>query len=108
MEGAPGKEYEGMNKISIPVISALKATKLLMHGCQGFLATIIDKKGVETKIENIAVIREYPDVFSEDLPSLPPDRKVEFSIDLLLGISPISKAPYRMSPAEMKELKNQL
>ena len=90
------------NKINIPVISAFKVTKLLRHGCQGFLVTIIDKEDDERKIENIAVIREYPDIFSEDLPSLPPDRKVEFSIDLLLGISPISKAPYRMSPAEMK------
>ena len=91
LEGAPEKVYEGTkNKISIPVISALKATKLLRHGCQGFLATIIDKEGMETKIENIAVIREYPDVFLEDLPGLPPDREVEFSIDLLPGISPIS------------------
>jgi len=110
LEGAPEKVYEGTkNKISMLVISsALRATKLLRHGCQGFLATIIDKEGMETKIDNIAVIREYPDVFPKDLPGLPPDKEVEFSIDLLPGISLISKAPYRMSPAEMKELKNQL
>ena len=86
MEGAPEKVYEGMNnKISILVISALKATKLLRHGCQRFLAIIIDKEDDETKIENIAVIREYPDVFPEDLPSVPPDRKVEFSIIFYQG-----------------------
>jgi len=96
------------NKTSIPIISALKATKLLGHGCQGFLTTIVNKDGMETKIENIAVIREYPDVFPEELPGLPPYREVEFSIDLLPGTSSISKAPYRMAPAEMKELKDQL
>jgi len=98
--------FEGTkNKVSIPVISALKATKLLRHGCQGFLATLIDK---EIRIEDIEVVREYPDVFPEDLPGLPPDREVEFSIDLLPETGPISKAPYRMAPAEMKELKEQL
>jgi len=80
----------------------------LRHGCQGFLETIIDKEDNETKIENILIIREYPDVFPEDLPGLPPDREVEFSIDLLPGTSPLSKAPYRMAPAEMKKLKDQL
>ena len=51
---------------------------------------------------------EFPEVFPEDLPGLPPDREIEFSIDLLLGSGPISKAPYRMAPAELKELKEQL
>ena len=74
----------------------------MRHGCEGFLVTIIDKEDDERKIENIAVIREYPDVFPKDLPGLPPYRKVEFSIDLLPGTSPISKAPYRMAPVEMK------
>ena len=109
MPGAPEYMFEGTkNKVSIPVISALKATKLLRHGCQGFLTTLIDKEKEEVRIEDIAVVREYPDVFPEDLPGLPPDREVEFSIDLLPGIGPISKAPYRMAPAEMKELKEQL
>ena len=53
-------------------------------------------------------MKEYPDVFPENLPGLPPDRVVDFSINLLPGTSPISKAPYRMAPAEMKELKDQL
>ena len=53
-------------------------------------------------------MREFPDVFPEDLSGLPLDREIEFSIDLLLGFSPISKAPYRMASAELRELKAQL
>ena len=53
-------------------------------------------------------MREFPDVFPEDLSGLPLDREIEFSIDLLLGFSPISKAPNRMAPAELRELKAQL
>ena len=72
MAGAPEYMFEGTkNKVSIPVISALKATKLLRHGCRGFLATLIDKEKKEVRIEDIAVVREHPDVFPEDLPGLP-------------------------------------
>jgi hypothetical protein len=58
--------------------------------------------------KNIGVVREFPDVFSEELPEMPPDREVEFVIDLLPGTAPISKRPYRMSVEELKELKKQL
>ena len=51
---------------------------------------------------------EFPDVFPEDLPGLPPDRETEFSIDILSDTAPISKAPYRMAPVELRELKEQL
>ena len=54
------------------------------------------------------VIREYLTVFLDDLPGLPPDRQIEFSIELVPGTAPISKAPYRLAPAELKELKIQL
>jgi hypothetical protein len=54
------------------------------------------------------VVREFPDVFLEELPGMPPDREVEFIIDLLLGTTPISKRPYRMSVEELKELKKQI
>jgi hypothetical protein len=55
--------------------------------------------------DNIRVVRDFPDVFPAELPGMPPDREVEFVIDLLLGIAPISKRPYRMSVEELKELK---
>ena len=54
------------------------------------------------------MVTKFPDVFSEDLLGLPPDREVEFTIDLVPSIGPISKAPYRMAPTELKELKEQL
>ncbi|RVW46074.1 Transposon Ty3-G Gag-Pol polyprotein [Vitis vinifera] len=59
-------------------------------------------------LEDIPIVREYPDVFPEDLPGLPPEREVEFTIDLVPGTGPMSKAPYRMAPVELKELKVQL
>jgi hypothetical protein len=54
------------------------------------------------------VVRDLPDVFPEELPGVPPDREVEFVIDLLPGTAPISKWPYKMSVEELKELKKQL
>jgi hypothetical protein len=54
------------------------------------------------------VVRDFPDVFPKELPRMPPDRKVEFVIDLLPGTAPISKRPYMMLVEELKELKKQL
>jgi len=56
----------------------------------------------------IAVVHEFEDVYPHEVPGLPPSREVEFSIDLVLGISPISMAPYRMAPAKLEELKKQI
>ena len=53
-------------------------------------------------------MNEFEDVFSEELPGLPPDREIEFEIELLPGTVPISQAPYRIAPTELKELKVQL
>jgi len=60
------------------------------------------------KLEDIPVVCEYADVFPDDLPGLPPDRDIEFVIELQLGTAPISKRPYRMPPKELAELKIQL
>ena len=54
------------------------------------------------------MVKEFPDVFPEDLPGLPPQRQVEFRIDLVPGAAPVAKAPYRLAPAEMQELSTQL
>jgi len=89
----------------ILIISAVKATKLMRQGCQGFLASVLDPNGTDIKIETILVINEFPNVFLKNLSGLSPDRNVEFAIDVIPGIVPISKAPYCMVPAEMKELK---
>jgi hypothetical protein len=59
-------------------------------------------------IEDIRVVCEYPDIFPDDLPGMPPERDIEFIIDLLPGTAPIAKRPYRMSVSELEELKKQL
>ena len=58
--------------------------------------------------ENIPVIREFPDVFPKYLLGVPPEREVDLSIEVVQGTTPISRAPYRMAPSELKELKTQL
>ena len=63
-------------------------------------------KGVS--LEDVPVVKDYPDVFPEELPGMPPDRDVEFLIDLLPGTGPIAKRPYKMDVDELKELKKQL
>ena len=60
------------------------------------------------KLEDILVVCEYPGVFPDDLPGMPPDRDVEFAIELQPGTAPISRRPYRMPPNELAELKKQL
>ena len=59
-------------------------------------------------LQDIKVVCDYPNVFPDDLPGMPPDREIEFAIDLLPGTAPISKRPYRMSVEQLKELKQQL
>ncbi|GJY79221.1 putative reverse transcriptase domain-containing protein [Tanacetum coccineum] len=58
--------------------------------------------------EDIPVVREFPEVFPEDLPGLPPVRQVEFQIDLIPGAAPVARAPYKLAPSEMQELSDQL
>jgi hypothetical protein len=91
-----------------PLVSAMQAKRLLRKGCKGFLAYALKSEETTLKTEDISVVKEFSDVFSEDLPGLPPEREVEFTINLVPGIGPISKAPYRMAPTELKELKEQL
>ncbi|KAL5567930.1 hypothetical protein UlMin_024505 [Ulmus minor] len=91
------------------IISSMRARKLLSSGCQGYLATVVDTTHEEKfKPEEIAVVREFLDVFPAELPGIPPDRDISFEIKLLPGSAPVSKAPYRMAPAELKELQIQL
>ncbi|XP_022156992.1 uncharacterized protein LOC111023821 [Momordica charantia] len=96
-------------KARVPrVVSALKASHHLQRGAWAYLASVVDARKVVPSIEAVRVVNEFTDVFPEDLPGLPPSREVDFCIELLPGTAPISKAPYRMAPAELKELKLQL
>jgi hypothetical protein len=63
---------------------------------------------VELRLEDIHVVQEFLDVFPDDLPEMPPERAIEFKIELQPGTALIAKAPHKMSPVEMKELKIQL
>ena len=69
---------------------------------------VLDSKRGQVKLEDIPVIKKFPDVFPEELLSLPPEREVDLAIEVLPGTTPISRAPYRMAPTKLKELKTQL
>ncbi|GJU18366.1 putative reverse transcriptase domain-containing protein [Tanacetum coccineum] len=62
----------------------------------------------EKRLEDVPVIRDFPEVFPDDLPGLPPPRQVEFKIELVPGAAPVARAPYRLAPSELKELADQL
>ncbi|KAA0063394.1 gag protease polyprotein [Cucumis melo var. makuwa] len=102
-------KFKGEGSRSLPqVISAIRASKLLNQGTWGILASVVDTREVDVSLSSEPVVRDYPDVFPEELLGLPPHREVEFAIELEPGTVPISRAPYRMAPTELKELKVQL
>ncbi|XP_043694195.1 uncharacterized protein LOC122644891 [Telopea speciosissima] len=90
------------------IISALKVQKLLDEGCQCYLAFMVDNEAKIKPMDEISVERDFLDVFPKDLTRLPPDCETEFMINLVPGVAPISKAPYRMASMELKELQEQL
>ncbi|XP_075103697.1 uncharacterized protein LOC142178267 [Nicotiana tabacum] len=90
------------------VVYFMKDQRLLKKGCLGLLAIVNDTRKETISIEDVLVVREFSEVFPEDLPGLPPVRKIDFGIDLPPDTQPISILPYRMAPAELKELKQQL
>ncbi|XP_057779909.1 uncharacterized protein LOC130998510 [Salvia miltiorrhiza] len=93
----------------VPVISAIKATKKIRKGeCHVFLVSLTGEHVADETIEEVPVVRDFKDIFPEELPGMPPDRQLEFVIDLEPGAAPVSKAPYRMAPTELQELKVQL
>ena len=93
---------------SSALISGIQSRKLLHKGAQKYLAYLINIEKDKVKIEEVPVVKDYLDVFPEELVSIPPEREVEFKIELMPGTMPISKTPYRMVPTELKELKIQL
>ncbi|GJS17864.1 putative reverse transcriptase domain-containing protein [Tanacetum coccineum] len=96
------------NSSRLKVISCIKARKYIERGCHLFLAHVTEKEKSEKRLEDVPVIRDFPEVFPDDLPGLPPPRQVEFKIDLVPGAAPVARAPYRLAPSEMKELSEQL
>eukprot|EP00253_Pinus_taeda_P029655 PITA_29655 len=85
-----------------PVMADLNVLPLGSYGI------LIDSKNKTTTLDNIPVIRELTDVFPEEIPGLPPKRNIDITIELVPGVAPVSRAPYRMSVPKLTELKMQL
>ncbi|GJU66497.1 putative reverse transcriptase domain-containing protein [Tanacetum coccineum] len=99
------------NKSRLEVISSIRTQRYIEKGCRVFLIQVMKKEEVEIpekKIEDVLVVRDFPEVFPKDLQGLPPTRQVEFHIKLIPGAAPVARAPYHLAPAEMKELTEQL
>ncbi|XP_074352100.1 zinc finger BED domain-containing protein RICESLEEPER 2-like [Apium graveolens] len=86
----------------------IQTKRLLRQGCKAYLAYVLDVNKEGPRIEDIPVVCKFLDIFPDELPGLPPDREIEFTIDLAPSTEPVSKAPYQMAPVEMKELAMQL
>ncbi|GKA41052.1 putative nucleotidyltransferase, ribonuclease H [Tanacetum coccineum] len=100
------------NVTRLNIISCTKAQKYMEKGFPIFLAHItakeVEDKSEKKRLEDVPIVQDFPEVFPEDLPGLPPTRQVEFQIDLVPGAAPVARAPYRLAPSEMKELSEQL
>ncbi|GJX99693.1 hypothetical protein Tco_0356712 [Tanacetum coccineum] len=96
------------NVTRLNIISCTKTQKYMEKGFPIFLAHVTTKEGEDKsekkRLENVPIVQDFPEVFPEDLPGLPPTRQVEFQIDLVPGAAPVARAPYRLAPSEMKEL----
>ncbi|KAK8625979.1 hypothetical protein V6N13_133634 [Hibiscus sabdariffa] len=90
------------------VVSALEAQRLMDDSCQAYLAYVMNPNMEEARPRDIRTVCDFPGVFPEELPGLPPNREVEFVIETHADSAPVSISPYRMAPKELKELKTQL
>ncbi|GKA24212.1 putative reverse transcriptase domain-containing protein, partial [Tanacetum coccineum] len=99
------------NESRLEVISSIRTQRYFDKGCQVFLIQMMKKEETEAperRIEDVPVVRDFSEVFPEDLSGLPPTRQVEFHIELIPGAAPVARAPCRLAPAEMKELAEHL
>jgi hypothetical protein len=109
-----GMSWTKMHKAILDIASYLVHLDTLVYGKVILHLLVISRikaslhHVVEQKLEDIHVVREFLDVFPDDLPRMPPERAIEFKIELQHGTAPVAKAPYTMLPMEMKELKIQL
>jgi hypothetical protein len=99
----------GQNQgVSLRFVSSLQLQKSMCKGCKLYAILALNKKGVAEGLEHLPVVREFADIFPEELPGMPPERELEFTIDLKPGTEPIARTPYRMPTPELQELKIQL
>nr|GEX33631.1 putative reverse transcriptase domain-containing protein [Tanacetum cinerariifolium] len=100
------KSDSGVSRLK--VISCIKARKYIERGSQLFLAQVMETEPAKKQLQDVPVIYNFPEVFLDDLPGLPPPRQVEFKIELIPDTAPVARAPYRLAPSELKELSDQL
>ncbi|XP_070054191.1 uncharacterized protein [Nicotiana tomentosiformis] len=105
----PRLEWKG-SSVSTPsrIISFMKALQMVEKGYLSYLAYVRDTTMETPAIDSVPVVWEFSDVFPSDLPGMPPDRDINFCIDLAPGTQHISIPPYCMDPKELKELKEKL
>ncbi|XP_076913341.1 uncharacterized protein LOC143571928 [Bidens hawaiensis] len=90
------------------LMSCFQAQRYLRKKCVAFVALVVEKERKEKKISDIPAVRNFPDVFLDDVTGLPPIRQVEFLIDLITRANLVAKAPYHFAPSKMQELSSQL
>ncbi|GJW68353.1 hypothetical protein Tco_0122777 [Tanacetum coccineum] len=110
--GKYGPSSNRGHEACLHIISYTKTQEYMLKGCPVFLANV-NTKETEDKLEkkrlvDVPIVRDFPEVFPEDLSGLPLTRQVEFQIDMVPGAAPVARAPYRLAPSEMKELSEQL
>ncbi|GJY80372.1 putative reverse transcriptase domain-containing protein [Tanacetum coccineum] len=100
------------NEACLHIISYTKTQEYMLKGCLVFLANVTTKetedKSEKKRLEDVPIIRNFPDVFPEDFPGLPQTQQVEFQIDLIPGAAAVARAPYRLAHSEMKEFSEQM
>ncbi|GKE90622.1 putative reverse transcriptase domain-containing protein [Tanacetum coccineum] len=96
-----------LSKYHARIICDEKVVHIPING-ETLIIRVMEKKSDEKRLEDILVVREFPEVFPEDLPGLPPVRQVEFQIDLIPGATPVARAPYRLAPSanQLQELED--
>ncbi|GJU70573.1 putative reverse transcriptase domain-containing protein [Tanacetum coccineum] len=92
----------------LKVISCIKSRKYVERGYHLFLSHVTENKSKEKRMKDVLVIRDFLKMFPENFPGLPPPRQVEFRINLVPGVAPVARAPYRLASSEMRELSIQL
>ncbi|XP_021979167.1 uncharacterized protein LOC110875277 [Helianthus annuus] len=99
---------QGERKMEAKLCTLVQATKYVLNGSRAYLAYVVNTQQGSPKLEDVEIVNEFSDIFPEELPGLPPEREVEFNIELNPGAKPVAKATYRLAPTEMRELMTQL